>query len=223
MAKDPFLIIDCDGTLVDTRLDILSALNVSLSAYDLDTYSEDEVLEYIGSGVYPLIKKRSEEAKSDAFSKEELFKVVLEHFQKTYSENVVVNSCVYAGWEKVFPYLKRERTVILSNKPQIFLDKIVTSLGLDTHIVESFGREAFPEIKPSPYPVLKILEKYKVSPEQAIMIGDMDSDIISGNDAGIKTFAVLYGYGKRDTLLKANPDFLIESPEEIIELLDKAL
>ncbi len=202
-----FLIIDCDGTLVDTSQDIINSLNHALSSFNFPTYSRDEALEYVGHGVYPLIKERTAGKKLDE---------VITCFKVTYSSRLTESSKIYPGWEKVFSVSEKERTVILSNKPQEFLDAIVSKLKLDSVCTAWFGREAFKECKPSPVPVQMILSKFNVSKSDAIIVGDTSSDILSGKKAGIGTVAALYGYSKREDLLPLAPDYVIEKPEDLI-------
>jgi HAD superfamily hydrolase (TIGR01509 family) len=205
--QHPFLIIDCDGTLVDTSEDILSSLNSAFHAFGIQACTQEEMREYIGTGVFPLIQEKTDEkTRGD----------VLEHFKKTYSDNLVRTSALYPGWNHFFSKRSRDGTVILSNKPQDFLDAIVRSLGLATFCTAWFGREAWKEHKPSPLPVQKILEKFDISSREAVIVGDMPADIICGKNAGIKTIAALYGYGKREELLGLSPDAVIEKPDDLI-------
>ncbi len=200
------LILDLDGTLVDTKKDITNALNVTFSSFNLPEVSEDEVSKYIGTGVTPLIKKRVNNDNLNEF---------LEKFKTNYILGIRIDSELYKGFEDIlndYPNLKK---VILSNKPQKFCDPLINALGIKNKLAGIYGAEAFSEKKPSPIPVLKVLEILNVSPERALIVGDMPSDIISGQTARIKTCAAFYGYGERDELLSYHPDFMIESPVDL--------
>lgn len=204
------LILDLDGTLVNTKKDITNALNVTFSSFNLAEISEDEVSKYVGTGVTPLIKKKVNDNDLNNF---------LEKFNANYILGIKINSELYKGFEDIlndYPDLKK---VILSNKPQKFCDPLINALGIKNKFVGIYGAEAFSEKKPSPVPVLKILEIFNLPPERALIVGDMPSDIISGQAAGIKTCAALYGYGDREELLGFHPDFIIESPVELRQII----
>jgi phosphoglycolate phosphatase len=212
MMSEKFLIIDCDGTLVNTSTDILNAVNHSLALHDLSLFTLSEVLEYIGSGVYPLLRQRAGE---------ELFQDVLDEFRNFYSANLVVTSHIYEGWERVFEKTGPEQTVILSNKPQEFLDIMAQELGFSGISSAWFGREAFSEHKPSAVPVNMILKKFQVHADDAVIIGDMPADILSGKSAGIATVGALYGYSSSESLRQYDPDAIINHPVELLDVLEK--
>jgi phosphoglycolate phosphatase len=205
--KPTFFIIDCDGTLVDTQDDIIFSLNQSLKQFSLDPYTRDEVIEYIGDGIYPLIRRRAPANKEGE---------ILAEFKKVYESHSTVHSSLYHGWNDFFTCVRKNQMVILSNKPQQFLNAIVSSLMLDKYFEAWYGRESFEEIKPSSLPVRRILEKHGVSADQACIVGDMPNDIIAGQSATIFTIGALYGYGKREAILDLKPSATITSPSDLI-------
>jgi phosphoglycolate phosphatase len=212
--KPVFFIVDCDGTLVDTQVDIIFSLNQSLKQFSLDPYTKDEVLEYIGDGIYPLIRRRAPANKEGE---------ILAEFKKVYEAHSTTNSSLYDGWNDVFTFLRKDQLVILSNKPQEFLDAIVYSLMLDKYFKAWYGRESFEEIKPSSLPVKKILERHGVSREQACIIGDMPNDVIAGQSSNIFTIAALYGYGNMEAILDLKPSATIHSPSDLIPFISTKL
>lgn len=210
IMDNKFLIIDCDGTLVDTSIDIFNAVNLSLSFYGLSEISKQDVLSYIGNGVYPLLKKNTPLELQDE---------ILKKFNEFYSSSIVKHSQVYSGWDEIFALFPKDNIVVLSNKPQVFLNEIVIKLFLDSKISAWYGREAFKEIKPSPLPIDEILLNFKVDRSKAFIIGDMPSDILAGKGAKIKTIAALYGYSEGYKLKKLEPDYIINKPNELISIL----
>lgn len=208
--KYSLVIVDCDGTLVDTKHDIIFALNLTLREFDYDEYSEEEITAHVGSGITPLIKARVKSDDIDA---------IIERFGALYSENISRQSSVYEGWNALFELRLNITFVVLSNKPQGFLDLLIPALKLDRFFDVWFGREAFSEIKPSPVPVLEIMKKYNRDSSETLIVGDMNADIVSGKDANISTVAALYGYGDNAQLLETNPSYVIKTPSDLVNIL----
>jgi HAD superfamily hydrolase (TIGR01662 family) len=82
-------------------------------------------------------------------------------------------------------------------------------------------RDDVPEKKPNPASVLAAIAKLGIDRSQAVMIGDSWHDIRAGKNAGIRTIAVLWGYGTRDNLTPEVPDYLVEESKEILDVLAK--
>jgi len=204
------VIVDCDGTLVDTKHDIIYALNSSLREFDCEEYSEEEITAHVGSGITPLIQARVKKDHIDA---------LIKRFSVIYSENICMRSSVYEGWNALFELDFKITYVVLSSKPQEFLDLLIPALKLDQCFDAWFGREAFSEIKPSAVPIIEIMKRYNRQPSETLIVGDMKADIISGNNANISTVAALYGYGDNAQLLETNPSYVIKTPSDLVNIL----
>ena len=140
-------------------------------------------------------------------------------FEATYLKHIADQTRLFPGWQEVLSQLGERKAVILTNKIQLFTNALVKALGLEKYFLAAYGREAFAERKPSPFPVLRILENHNTKAEMAIMIGDMPADIRSGQSAGVPTCAALFGYGAREVLLELSPTSTIEQPNDLIQLL----
>lgn len=85
-----------------------------------------------------------------------------------------------------------------------------------------FGADKLPELKPSPLSLKPVFENYKSCKlDEFVIIGDMPSDIEAGKEAGIYTIAVTTGVSKKEILAESKPDLLLESLNDLLELLDK--
>lgn len=210
LESTKLLIIDLDGTLVDTKHDIAKALNRTFAEFSKPAIPMDVIAEHVGSGVTPLIQKHIEAADVPEFNRK---------FEQQYLRHIADESRMFPGWAELLPRLSDRKLFVLTNKIQKFTDALLTTLDIKKYFIASYGREAFTERKPSPFPVLSILRKENVAPENALMIGDMPADLESGRAAGAKTCAVLFGYGKRKELLELNPTVSIENAGELAKLL----
>ena len=84
------------------------------------------------------------------------------------------------------------------------------NLGIYDYFEEILGGDDTGCIKPSPCPMDKIIDKFNIDKSKAIVVGDMAIDILAGKNTGVMTCAVTYGIGKKEDILKARPDYIID-------------
>lgn len=207
------VIIDLDGTLVDSKKDITLTLNQSLEFFGLTCLSEEIIASHVGTGIKPLI---IENVPEDLQSKFYVF------FEKNYIKNIAINTRLFDGWTEFLNSTPQVEKVILSNKLQKFCDPLVSSLGLNEYFSNVFGGDAFKESKPSGYPILEILKMRDLKEDQALMIGDTTTDIISAKNARIASCAVKFGYGNIEDMLKLHPDYTITNPTELLKYFTRS-
>lgn len=205
------LFFDLDGTLVDSSLDITNALNYSIRDLGFGPLTIHETINLIGEGISKLIEK----ATPGLFPEER--NDVLEKFLSHYSRHLVDNTTPYQHVEDTLRMLPEYRKAVISNKREMFSRLILEKLKLIRYFDDVVGSDTFNDKKPSPVPVIKLLNKYKIHLTNALFIGDSSIDIATGRNAGIKTVAVTYGY--RPMELLKNADFIINNIEELIHIL----
>ena len=105
---------------------------------------------------------------------------------------------------------------VVSNKSEIFTVKILEGLGIIHYFDRVIGGDTFPFKKPSPEPLLFVLEKYGAKKEESLMVGDSENDIEAAKAAGVKVAWVSYGFRGREILNKYTVDFVIDKPEDIL-------
>src|SRR5262245_56750530 len=115
------IIIDLDGTLVDTKDDIAVALNTTFEAFSLKPVSTEEIAEHVGSGVTPLIQKHVEAADVPEF---------LRRFEVSYLKHIADSSALFPGWDELLPRLREKKLFVLTNKIQKFTDALLSALKL---------------------------------------------------------------------------------------------
>lgn len=207
------VIFDLDGTIVDTCEDITNAINFCLKNYGVSGFTINEVKKMIGEGVRKFIEKALEER---GLSKD-LIEDILNCFINYYSEHISDFSRPYQGVVETLEKLKGIKKVVISNKLTNLSIKTLSNLGLINHFDFVAGNDFFSEQKPSPLPILKTLEKFKIKKENALIVGDSNLDIEAGKAAGIKVVAVTYGYRERKLLKDA--DFIIDRFEDLIRII----
>ncbi len=211
MRRFDLYIFDLDGTILDSGKDIALAVNYAMEKLDFKKFSEDLVISKVGYGakklIEDLIPNESQEIKDKA----------LEYFREFYFQNPVIYSKLYPGTEEVLKFLKdRSKNIaVVTNKYEDISRKILSSLGVLDLIDIVVGADTTKEKKPSPIPIYHVLEKLNIDKRSSIIIGDSETDILTGKNALIYTCLVLHGYGNKELAKSLNPDFIADSLGEI--------
>ena len=184
------IIFDLDGTLVDSVKDITAALNFALPG-DGEYLTSFEVSKMIGGGVKALVQSAIKKCRVDMDEE-----TCINEYLKYYSEHVVKYTVPYPGVVDTLEVLDGYKKAIVSNKIELFTVKVLERLDLIKYFDVILCADNFPETKPSPAPILHILDILSIKPSEAIIIGDTETDIKAGKAAKIKTVAAIYGYGK---------------------------
>lgn len=209
-------IFDLDGTLVDTLADIANSLNHALAGKGLEPLSQSRVKGLIGEGVESLIEKAVswQAPKSDP----ELEREIRDKFVSHYSRHLLDHSDAYPGVPEVLRSLHGFKKAVISNKMHPLTKKILEGTGLAPYFDLVVGPETVKEKKPSPVPVLYVLDKLAKDAAEAVIVGDSKFDIKAGRNARIKcTVGVTYGYGNGNGLKGA--DYVIGGIDELVSTL----
>jgi len=223
------LIFDLDGTLVDSRLDLIHSINAMLLHFGRPELPGELIATYVGDGAPTLVRRALSNQAPDpehAPIDEQFFKSALEYFLGYYRLHKLDHTVVYEGIPEVLEVLARgagiparttRQMAVLSNKPVRPSQDIVQALGLGDYFVRIYGGNSFATKKPDPLGAGTILHETGVAPEEALMIGDSSIDVLTGRNAGMWTCGVTYGFAPQ-TLEEVAPDVLVETPRELGEL-----
>jgi phosphoglycolate phosphatase len=195
------ILFDLDGTLVNSIVDITNALNYAIEPYHLEKMTVERTAGMVGEGLTRLIEKML------GADRTALRRDVLDRFIYYYSEHLVDFTRAYPGVRETLETLAEYRKAVISNKRERLSRRLLEELGLASYFDIIFGSDSAEEKKPSPKPILRILEMLGLQPESAVIVGDSNYDIEAGKAAGIWTVAVTYGY--RDASLLQGADVII--------------
>jgi phosphoglycolate phosphatase len=212
------VIFDLDGTLIDSRLDLIHSVNATLRHLNRPELPGDLIASYVGDGAPMLIRRALGDPKNEAFVKD-----ALDYFLHYYRVHKLDFTRAYEGVHQMLEAVRNgneacRQMVVLSNKPVNPSRAIVEALGLAEFFVRVYGGNSFPTKKPDPHGVRMILRESKAQAEEALIIGDSSTDVITGRNAGLWTCGVTYGFAPH-TLCEATPDVVVDRPQEIAELL----
>ncbi len=185
------LLLDLDGTLVDTVPDIAAALNRLMRSRSLPPFTVPQVAGMVGDGVAALVRKAMtargqppDEAAIGAFSAD-------------YGAHVAIESRLFPDVEPVLHALRRDgwTLAVCTNKPEAAARTLLTVLGLMPLLSAVGGGDSFPARKPDPVHLLSTLALAGGRPERAVMLGDHHNDVVAARGAGMACVFAAWGYG----------------------------
>lgn len=209
------VIFDLDGTLIDSKLDLAHSVNATRAWLGLGPLDNERVYSYVGNGAPVLIRR----ALGPEFSDAEVERA-LEYFLNYYREHMLDHTRLYPGVRECLDRLDGDGVLlaVLTNKPVRFSSAILEGLGVRDRFFRVYGGNSFEQKKPHPAGVEKLLEESGVPRERALIVGDSSVDVRTARNAGIRCCGVTYGF-QPETFAEEPPDFLVNSPEELAELV----
>jgi phosphoglycolate phosphatase len=213
------LIFDLDGTLIDSKLDLVHSVNAMLRHCSRPELPDEVIASYVGDGAPTLVRRALGDPDDETF-----FKQALDYFLAYYREHKLDHTHVYSGVIEALTAIRDSRNgtgvrmAVLSNKPVNPSRAIVDALGLGRFFLHVYGGNSFHTKKPDPLGAQTLLGETGSRPEETIMIGDSSIDVITGRNAGLRTCGVTYGFAPH-TLCEAPPDVVVDTPLELATLL----
>jgi phosphoglycolate phosphatase len=210
------MLFDLDGTLLDSKKDIALATNATLAHMGCDPIAEDTIYTFVGKGVRDLIRgalgKGPREREDDA----------LNFFNTYYLAHCADHSKFFRGVTGTLNDLavRGVKLAVLTNKPQMFTDAILTALGAASQFGRVVSAEAgFPN-KPDKTSACDIMASFGVTPDQTLMVGDSIVDLQTAENVGMDCALMLYGFSPREEMLsyKGRAKYIFEEFDELLPL-----
>jgi phosphoglycolate phosphatase len=193
LANIRALIFDLDGTLIDSERDLVDATNATLRHLHRPELPYATVSSYIGHGVANLVARAlGAEASPQQNS------AAMKFFLPYYDAHKLDFTRAYPNVPEALAQLAPRPMAILTNKPRVMAQQILTALGLAKYFAIIYGGDSFPAAKPAPAGVHAILAELSVAPEDVLYIGDSQVDVQTARNAAISVAIVNYGFGQRD-------------------------
>jgi phosphoglycolate phosphatase len=211
-------IFDLDGTAADTVESLAWSANVCLRQMGLPEQPTENFNYYAGDGARVMLTRCLKDAGDPEGSRLE---EMLSYYWDVFKEGCTVGVQSYPGLPKVLQAMKEKglKLAICSNKAQLYSQLVVEKV---------YGKELFDQVmrerpdharKPSPEGPLMIAGDFCVSPEECLYIGDTNTDMQTGLNAGMKTVGVTWGFRTRQELEESGAQVIIDRAEEILDLL----
>ena len=187
------IIFDLDGTLIDSKRDLIHSVNAMLEEMRRPQLAADVISAYIGHGAPQLVAR----ALGGTATEGEL-KRALQFFLSYYEEHKMDNTCAYPGVPETLAHLGHVRMAVLTNKPVRISVRILQSLGLAQAFRAIYGGNSFDTKKPDPFGAKTILRELGIGAGEALLVGDSEVDVQTARNAGTSAAAVNYGFGVHD-------------------------
>jgi phosphoglycolate phosphatase len=200
-------LFDVDGTLVDSATDICGAIQLVLSTTRQNAVSDDSLRLYIGRHLLDLFQDLLPE-----LSREQM-DLMIADYRRIYLARNHGSTRLYPGVAEALASLPgRKSTATTKGTPTT--RAVLEMFGLLPHFEHVQGTDGFPA-KPEPDVIFASLKALGAAPEDCLLVGDSPADMQAGRRAGVKTCAVLWGYGRREDMARWEPDYWIEHPSEL--------
>ena len=215
------VLIDVDGTLVDSVPDLAFCIDEMLKQLDMPVRGEARVRHWVGNGVERLVK-RGLINELNGEPDEDLYNKALPIFRALYAENTSKRSCLYDGVIEALDFLKTTGVKIgcVTNKASEFTLPILRDLAISDYFETVLCGDMVARKKPDPLPLLKSAETLGVSATASMMLGDSMSDVKAARAAGFSIVCMSYGYNHGEDIRDYHPDAVIDSMAEIKDIVD---
>lgn len=217
MATETFgrvraFLFDLDGTLIDSKQDLVSSVNAMLRDTGRTEQPTELVASYVGHGAPQLIAsvlgpRCSEEERREA----------LAIFLSRYQQRKLDETRAYPGVADGLAKLAGNRMAVLTNKPRQVSVEILEGLGLAKFFEAIYGGDSFEKKKPDADGALTVLKELGTVPSDSAMVGDSDVDVQTARNAGMLAVGVNYGFGQHDRE-KHPADMYVDSLLQLVPL-----
>ena len=218
------VIIDLDGTMVDTLGDFAEALNRMLGDLELPPIAAQHIGRMVGKGSEHLLRSVLNHVLEHmgkaptAIEIEALYAHAWPSYQRHYLAINGHYARVYPGVEAGLQALRHAglRLACLTNKPTSFALPLLRAKGLEGYFEQVFGGDSFDKKKPDPLPLLKTCEALQTAPARTLMVGDSSNDAQAARAAGCPVVLVTYGYNHGLPAQAVDADGYVDSLELLL-------
>ncbi|MHB1333069.1 MAG: phosphoglycolate phosphatase [Sulfuriferula sp.] len=217
------VVIDLDGTLLDTAPDLAHAAELMMTELDMPPVALATIKTYIGNGVSRLVK-RVLTGSMDAEPDTALFERAYPIYQKHYGAHVSLHSRPFPGVVEGLQALREMgvHVACITNKAEAFTIPLLRDTGLLDYFELVLSGDTLPKRKPDPLPLLHACKHFGVEPGELLLIGDSLNDTQAARAAGSPVFCVPYGYNRDRPVTELDQDAVVASLLEAAKLITKA-
>ena len=211
------IIFDFDGTLGDTRRNIVTTMQMTIEELHLPNRSEEECAATIGLPLAGCFRTLFPDIQ------EELIPQCAETYRRFFNENLkTIHPEAFPGVVETLAVLHQKgfALTIASSRSRNSLTELTRNMGIADYISHILGADDVKEAKPKPEPVLKTLADMHFDADETLVVGDMAVDILMGTNAGARTCGVTWGNGTKDELEKAGANFIIDKMEDLLAIVE---
>jgi phosphoglycolate phosphatase len=207
------LIFDLDGTLIDSRLDLMHSVNATLAHTGRGPLPADQIFSYVGDGAPLLIRRSLGPGASETEVRE-----ALEFFLDYYRDHALDYTTLYPGVRESLVRMNDAgaKLAVLTNKPVRISHFVLKGLGIAPLFFQVYGGNSFEFKKPNPIGIETLRAEVNAAPGETCMVGDTYIDVQTARNAGVKSCGVAWGF-RPETFVEFPPDLLIERMEDLAD------
>ncbi|PKF61489.1 phosphoglycolate phosphatase [Psychromonas sp. psych-6C06] len=208
---------DLDGTLVDSVPDLRLALNAMMDDFQLPHCQDEQIKTWVGNGLPKLVERALLHVGNQTVSQSQ----ALSCFETHYQHYLNSASCLYPEVADTLRALKARgyQTALITNKAEQFLPELLQHFEISDCFDLLLGGDTLAKNKPDPMQVDFALAHFNVQKSQAVMVGDSKNDILAGQNAGLISIVLTYGYNYGEPVSLLNPDYIIDQFNDLLVLL----
>ena len=220
LERIKLILFDLDGTLIDSEKDLAASVNAMLRHFDRRELPLDVIDTYIGDGAPMLIRRALGDPAHAAFVQE-----ALNFFLLYYREHKLDTTLPYTGIPEALHQAsicngRARQLAVLTNKPVRASRDILAGLRLSQHFFQTYGGNSFETKKPDPLGAQTLMTEAGAAPDETIMVGDSEVDVLTARNANLWSIGVTYGFAPH-TLERTHPDVLVDTPHELAQALTR--
>ncbi len=214
------LVFDLDGTLIDSRIDLATAVNLTLARHEREALPLQLIGSFIGDGASMLVDRALQ---ATGGSSPALLEEAMPAFSEFYRQHLVDHTFVYDGVLDALARIRQRaptlQMAILTNKPVNPSRRICDALGLSSYFFANYGGNSFATKKPDPEGLRALMREagarcgFPVEPQETVLVGDSDVDVRTARAAGAHSVGCTYGLAT-EAMLTAKPDVVVASAAE---------
>lgn len=210
------ILLDLDGTLVDTAADIADSANAMLADLGRAPRDHAAIASWIGDGVSRLVK-RALTGDMQAEPDSALYERAVARFYAHYAARLTAKSRPFAGAIEGLERLQAMGLVLacITNKAEAFTRPLLEKLDLNKYFRVTVSGDSLPQKKPDPLPLLHACRRCGTEPARAVFVGDSKNDVKAARAAGMPVICVSYGYNHGRDIGEHHPDAILDSLAEL--------
>jgi phosphoglycolate phosphatase len=218
LQKIKLVLFDLDGTLIDSEKDLAASVNAMLRHFGRKELPLEVIDTYIGDGAPMLIRR----ALGDP-AHANIVQDALNFFLMHYREHKLDTTQPYSGIPEALRRVSQldglqRQLAVLTNKPVRASRDILAGLDLSQYFFQAYGGNSFETKKPDPLGAQTLMNEAGAQPEETVMVGDSEVDVLTARNANLWSIGVTYGFAPH-TLERTHPDILVDTVAELAQAL----
>ena len=206
------ILYDLDGTLVDTRRDIINSVRYALKTLKGPDLTDDEIKDCVGTGLHALIKqafRTDDEKLADRGSK---------LYREDYKRHMLDHTHLYGGARECLEHFEDRKQAVITNKPNPYSSQILEALGVAQYFIAILAGDNGLPFKPDPAAIRHLMLDTDSTEDETLFVGDSPIDIQAARNAGVEVVTLSHGFASEATLREAKPDHIVPDFAQLLRL-----